>query len=190
LLEAGSTALVCAGPGVEEALIARGVTTVRNGDADAVVVGWHTDFDFARLTAAVRAVRRGARLIATNDDPTYPVPGGVLPGGGAILAAVERASGVDAEVAGKPHEPMARLVAEHIEPDSVIVGDRPSFDGLLARRIGVRFALVLSGITSADDLPVEPEPDLIAPDLVTLVATELKTPSRARPSTLPSRSGP
>src|SRR6266849_6116847 len=49
LLEPGSVALLCAGPGVEEALRARGVNCVREGSADAVVVGWHRDFDFARL---------------------------------------------------------------------------------------------------------------------------------------------
>ena len=83
---------MCAGPGVDEALRARGVTTVREGRADAVVVGWHTDFDYARLTAAFRAVHAGARLIGTNDDPTYPTPDGLLPGGGSILAAVATAA--------------------------------------------------------------------------------------------------
>src|SRR5438105_2375168 len=56
LLEAGTTALVCAGPGVTQALEAAGVRAVREGKADAVVVGWHRDFDYERLTAAFRAV--------------------------------------------------------------------------------------------------------------------------------------
>ena len=88
LLEPGSTALLCAGPGVREALEARGVEVVRDGDADAVVVGFHRDFDYHRLTAAFLAVHHGARLIGTNDDTTYPTPEGPIPGGGAILAAV------------------------------------------------------------------------------------------------------
>src|SRR5438309_4777715 len=61
LVESGRTALVCGGPGVEEALADRGVRTVRQGDADAVVVGWHRDFDYERLTAATTAVLHGAR---------------------------------------------------------------------------------------------------------------------------------
>ena len=93
LVAPGETALVCAGPGVEEALQARGVRTIRTGRADAVVVGWHRDFDFARLTAAFDAVHAGARLIGTNDDATYPTPSGPLPGGGSILAAVAYATG-------------------------------------------------------------------------------------------------
>src|SRR4051794_37281160 len=67
LVEPGETALVCGGPGVVEALEQRGATTVRDGDADVVVVGWHRDFDFERMAVAARAVRQGARLIGTND---------------------------------------------------------------------------------------------------------------------------
>jgi glycerol 3-phosphatase-2 len=174
LLEPGSKVLVCAGPGVEEALASHGMTPVRAGPADAVVVGWHTDFDYGRLTAAFRAVHAGARLIGTNDDPTYPTPEGPLPGGGSILAAVATAASVTPEVAGKPHEPMAALVRARLGADlagSVLVGDRPSTDGLMARRLGVQFALVLSGVVGPRDLPVEPEPDAVAADLLALVET-------------------
>ena len=170
LLSAGSTALVCAGPGVEEALRSRGVVTVREGKADAVVVGWHRDFDYARLTAAFDAVTGGASLIGTNDDATYPTPDGALPGGGSILAAVAYATGVTPIVAGKPNEAMAAAVAERVGSVEVMVGDRPSTDGLMARRLGARFALVLSGVTKPGELPVEPEPDIVADDLASLVA--------------------
>jgi HAD superfamily hydrolase (TIGR01450 family) len=176
LLGSGERALICAGDGVAEAMRARGVVTVREGNADAVVVGWHRDFDFEGLTRAFLAVIGGARLIGTNDDPTYPTPDGLLPGGGAILAAVATASGVAPTIAGKPHEPMASLVVERLGGDvagSVLVGDRPSTDGLMARRLGVRFGLVLSGVTAADDLPVVPAPDVVAPDLAQLVDAEI-----------------
>ena len=170
LVEPGQTALVCAGPGVEEALEQRGVTTIREGEADAVVVGWHTDFDYGRLKAATDAVRGGARLIGTNDDATYPTPDGPVPGGGSLLAAVAVASDCsDPEVAGKPHEPVARLIQERVGEIDVLVGDRPSTDGELARRLDARFVLVLSGVTQEDQLPVEPEPDEVAPDLAAVV---------------------
>jgi 4-nitrophenyl phosphatase len=174
LVSAGERALVCAGPGVDEALRARGALTVREGAADAVVVGWHRDFDFQRLTAAFQAVMDGARLIGTNDDATYPTPEGLLPGGGAILASVATATGVTPTIAGKPHEPMAALVLARLggaTPDDVLVGDRPSTDGLMAKRLGVRFGLVLSGVTVPGDLPVVPAPDLVAADLAALVAS-------------------
>jgi glycerol 3-phosphatase-2 len=170
LLEPGQTALVCGGPGVVEALTERGVHTVRDGDADAVVVGWHRDFDFDRLATAMRAVRRGARLIGTNDDATYPMPDGELPGGGAILSAVAYASSATPMVAGKPHEAMAALVVERFGEIDILVGDRPSTDGLMARRLGARFALVLTGVTTAEEAPlVEPVPDVVAPSLAALV---------------------
>ena len=168
-VRAGERVLVCAGPGVAEAVEGRGATAVREGDADAVVVGFHLDFDYGRLRAAATAVRRGARLLATNDDPTYPTPLGPIPGGGAILAAVERASGTAAEVAGKPHQPMVDLVLERLGSRGVVVGDRPDTDGLFARALGFRFALVLSGVTRPGD-PVDPAPDEVARDLAALVA--------------------
>jgi 4-nitrophenyl phosphatase len=164
-------ALVCAGPGVDEALAARGVRTVREGKADVVVVGFHRDFDYERMRIASSAVRQGARLLATNDDATYPTPEGLIPGGGAILAAVSTAAGVTPEVAGKPHAPMADLLRHRVGDTGIMVGDRPDTDGRFAVALGYRFALVLSGVTTA--LPVEPEPDLVAPDLAALVAQEL-----------------
>ena len=172
LLQPGQTALVLAGPGVEEALEARDVRTVRSGKADAVVVGWHRDFDYEGLTRAAQAVMDGARLIGTNDDATYPTPEGPIPGGGAILAAVATAAGVEPTVAGKPHAPMVDLVRIRLGPDlngSTVVGDRPSTDGRLALALGARFALVLSGVTEEQDLPVDPPPAEVAADLASLV---------------------
>lgn len=183
LVEPGATALVCGGPGVVEALEARAVRTVREGAADAVVVGFHRNFDYARLTAAFKAVIGGARLIGTNDDATYPRPDGPVPGGGAILAAVATASGVTPTVAGKPHQAMADLVRSRLveltgdaEADvagAVLLGDRPSTDGLMAKRLGVRFVHVLGGVTedasAAGDLVI----DETTPDLATFVTKEL-----------------
>jgi HAD superfamily hydrolase (TIGR01450 family) len=174
LLEAGSTALVCAGPGVDEALARRGVRTVRDGDADAVVVGFHRDFDYERLRAATTAVRNGARLIGTNDDATYPTPNGEIPGGGALLAAVAYASSTEPIVAGKPFAPMADLVRSLVgDEPHVMVGDRPSTDGRFATELGARFGLVLSGVTKPEELPVVPKPDLVAGDLAALVEAAL-----------------
>ena len=166
----GSTALACAGPGVREALARRGVRIVEAGPADAVVVGWHREFDFARLARAVDAVRAGARLVGTNEDATFPTPDGVLPGAGALLAAVAYASGASPEIAGKPHAPMRLLVAERVGPVATVVGDRPSTDGALARALGARFALVLSGVTVERDVDcLQHAPDAVAPDLAALV---------------------
>jgi ribonucleotide monophosphatase NagD (HAD superfamily) len=174
LVAPDATALVCAGAGVEEALAARPVRTVRWRGADppkvdVVMVGWHRDFDYEELTAAMLAVRAGARLIGTNDDATYPTPDGAIPGGGSILAAIAYASGVSPTVAGKPNEAAADYVRARVGEVAVVVGDRPSTDGLFARRLDAKFYLVLSGVTSADDLPTDPVPDRVTENLAALV---------------------
>lgn len=176
MLEPGTTALVCAADGVREALAERGVEAVDTGPADAVVVGFHTDFDYDRLNAAYQAVRSGARLIGTNADTTYPTPDGPIPGGGALLASVAAAAGVEPEVAGKPYQPMADVVRQRIGEAAdagVLVGDRPDTDGLMAGRLGMPFALVFTGVTSSDDAPFDPEPAMTATDLGALVDQEL-----------------
>jgi len=183
LVAPGERVLVCAGAGVLEALEARGATPVDDGPADAVIVGWTAAFDYRMLTRAFRAVRGGARLIGTNDDATYPTPGEPLPGGGSLVAAVSYASGVTATVAGKPHPPMVEAVRARVGTVEVMVGDRPSTDGLLGRRLGARFALVLSGVTARADLPVEPAPDVVADDLAALVTAELGAPPLTPPTT-------
>ena len=150
--------------------MSRGVRIVEAGPADAVVVGWDRGFDFSRLARAADAVRAGARLVGTNEDATFPTPDGLLPGAGALLAAVAYASGATPEVAGKPHAPMRRLVRERVGSVTTVVGDRPSTDGALARALGARFALVLSGVTGERELDgLEPAPDAVAPDLEALV---------------------
>jgi glycerol 3-phosphatase-2 len=159
LLERGERALVsCAGEGVKEALANQGVILIEEGPADAVVVGWHRDFDFERLRRASLAVLGGARLIGTNEDPTYPTSEGLLPGGGAILAAVQTATGTTPVVAGKPHAPMAEALLERIcDQVELVVGDRPSTDGRFAQRLGAPFGLVRSGVTApgpVTDVPV------------------------------------
>ena len=179
LLEAGERALVIAGPGVIEELTARGVVTVTPGagreigPVDAVVVGLEPSFDFSYLAAATTALRAGARLIGTNDDATFPAPGGVLPGGGALLAAVAFAGGVAPTIAGKPYSPTVGLVRERIGDVEIVVGDRPSTDGMLARKLDARFGLVLTGIIPAGHGLLDPEPDIEAADLLALVHTEL-----------------
>jgi HAD superfamily hydrolase (TIGR01450 family) len=173
LVEPGERVLVCGGAGIVEAVAARGAVPVRDGDAEAVMVGFDRGFDYERLRVAARAVDRGARLIATNDDATYPTPDGPIPGGGALVAAVAYATGVTPIVAGKPHPPMADLVRTLGGAEGTVVGDRPATDGAFARELGYRFALVLTGVTRASELPVDPAPEVVADSLADLVAHEL-----------------
>ena len=174
LLQPGERAMVCGGEGVVQALERRGVTCISHDEVDdgvlvdAVVVGLHRTFDYHVMARAAKAIRLGARLIGTNDDATYPTPDGPIPGGGSILAAVQTAAGVEPQVAGKPHAPMAELVRHEIGADAalraVMVGDRPSTDGLFARTLGCRYAHVWSGVTPRGTTIV-PAPDLVGEDL-------------------------
>ncbi|MGH9188319.1 MAG: HAD-IIA family hydrolase [Acidimicrobiales bacterium] len=168
LIHPGESVLVCATAAVEEAVRRRGGNATARGPAEAVIVGWHPEFDLDRLTTAVRAVLGGARLVATNDDALRPAPNGFVPGTGALVAAVETATGRTAVRAGKPHEPMALLLRPSLGPDVIVVGDSPHTDGGFARRLRARFALVLSGVTQAGAF-VDPEPDLLGEDLHALV---------------------
>jgi HAD superfamily hydrolase (TIGR01450 family) len=166
-LPEGARVLACAGAGVREALHAAGFTVVEEGPANAVVVGWHRTFDFERLRLAADAVRGGARYIATNLDPTYPAARGLLPGAGAIAAAVSTASGRAPEVAGKPEPATVALVRARFGDHGVMVGDRPSTDGALADALGWPFALVLSGVAGSpgeEGVP-DPPPPFVAPDV-------------------------
>lgn len=168
LLAPGGRVLAVADGGATEALVARGVEIVEGPPADAVVVGWTHDFDFERLTLAARVVRAGARLIGTNEDATHPTPDGLLPGAGALLAAVATAADAVPEVAGKPHPPIVGLISRRTDDVSLVVGDRPATDGALAGALGVPFALVLSGVTASPDH--EPPPAAYcAQDLLALV---------------------
>ena len=170
-LAPGARVLACAGPGVVEALEGAGLDPVHALPVEAVVIGFHRDFDYEELDAASTAVRDGARFVATNLDATYPMPGGtMLPGTGAITAAVAVASGRQPEVAGKPEPATVALVRERFGSHGVVVGDRPSSDGALAAALGWPFGLVLSGVTAAVAPPggeaiPSPAPPFVATDL-------------------------
>ena len=166
LLRKGERVLLGGGPGTVEAVKNAGAVLAGRSDdqtdseidqeVDTVMVGFHPSFDYRGLTRLSQAVRNGARLIATNDDATYPTPRGLIPGGGSILASVVAASGVEPIIAGKPHQPMADLVRQVLGvtdlSDAWMVGDRPSTDGLFAQTVGCKFAQVLTGISSLKDV--------------------------------------
>jgi 4-nitrophenyl phosphatase len=172
-MKSGWRVLVCGGRGLIEEVgrVTDRVVVAYNepmaaGNFDAVVVGFHREFNFQVLTDALTAVRGGAVLIGSNDDPTYPTPNGPIPGGGSILAAIEKASGVTPTVTGKPYAPMAKLVRELCgdvtSDEMVMVGDRSDTDGGFARTLGARFAMVLSGVMDTAD---GADADIVAADL-------------------------
>jgi HAD superfamily hydrolase (TIGR01450 family) len=141
--------LVVGGNGIRAALEAKGIEVCDEATAArTVVVGLDPGFDYARLAAAAGAVRHGARLIATNLDSTYPTEAGLLPGAGALVAAVERASGVEAVPAGKPYPPIRQMIASRAGARPVwVVGDREDTDLSMAYAEGWDSVLVLTGVS-------------------------------------------
>lgn len=176
---AGKTAIVVGGDGIREAL-GDVCISVKSDPAvtrsDLVVVGWDPTFTYDALARAATAVRGGAALIATNLDATFPSPDGLLPGAGALVAAVEAASGARAEAMGKPYKPMLDAVERRLKgcKNIVVVGDRADTDLAGATERGWGRVLVLTGVTSAAAASdIEPAPDLMCNDLATFVAETL-----------------
>ncbi len=180
MVREGDRVYVMGGAGIVEAIEAQGAVSVPLAaidagppEVDAVIVGLDLELSYDRMRMAVAAIRNGARFIATNHDPTYPSEHGLLPGGGSIVAAVAVASETTPVYAGKPNQPMADLAIARLGPEGLMIGDRPDSDGAFARRAGYRFALVLSGVTTAAEAAkLDPPPAIIAADAVTLLASE------------------
>lgn len=173
---AGKTAIVIGGAGIREALGSVCISVKDEPEvtaADLVVVGWTPEFTYDDMRRAALAIRRGARLVATNDDAAFPAAGGELwPGAGAILASIERATGARAEVMGKPHAPMMEAAARRLEGASsiAVVGDRPETDLAGGAARGWTTILALSGVTDAASArSLDPQPDLIVGSLSELV---------------------
>ncbi len=132
-------------------------------EVDFVVAGLDRTLTYTKLADALRSIRNGASLIATNDDPTLPWEGGkVLPGAGTVIAALERCSGVRAKVLGKP-KPYTTFIAARemgLEPkDILMIGDRLDTDIAAGRAAGCSVAMVLSGDMKdpgEEDLPTYP----------------------------------
>ena len=184
LVQSDERVLVCAGTGVVEAVEGQGAIALdpsdgvdAHDDVDAVIIGFHRHFDFTRLAASARALHHGARLISTNNDPTYPTPEGLLPGNGSLTAALSVAGRVQPTIAGKPYPAIADLALKQLEtqrgaPGNLVVGDLPATDGLLAVELEFDFGLVLSGVTSPQDvIDCDPKPDVVGDDLAALVSS-------------------
>jgi HAD superfamily hydrolase (TIGR01450 family) len=117
--------------------------------AEVVVVGAHDGFDYAELREATQAALRGAVVVAAGRDAHFPMPDGPWPGTGAVVAAIEAASGVVAENVGKPEAAMVQAALDRLGPGrALFVGDRIDSDLGVAANAGIDGALVLTGATT------------------------------------------
>jgi glycerol-1-phosphatase len=171
----GGRAFAIGAPAFHEAVSGAGLEPVVGEaarEANVVLVSGHRGFDYEELLTATQALQHGAALFATSRDPTVPMPGGGWPGTGAVLAAVETASGATAEIGGKPEPPLFELARERIAGAErvAMVGDRISSDIEGGHRAGLETILVLSGATSREGAAsATPPPDRIVEDLTGLL---------------------
>ncbi|MEI6511992.1 MAG: HAD-IIA family hydrolase [bacterium] len=167
----GKKVFVVGGEGMKCEMKSAGLIVVEDPTStsvDFVVVGIDRQFTYERLKSAQQAILNGAQFFATNRDPTYPIEGGLVePGGGAIVAAIEVASGKIPPTIGKPEPFLYEVVLNQpgVEKSNTLaVGDRLDTDILGGKRAGLETALVLTGVTSrteAANAPLEMKPDYI-----------------------------
>jgi HAD superfamily hydrolase (TIGR01450 family) len=141
-----------------------------------VVIAFDRTFSYAKLNIALQAVRRGARLIATNPDRTCPVEGGEIPDCAGMIAAVEAVTDRRVEViVGKPSPIILEVALGALgvpAADAVIVGDRIETDIAMGKHSGLHTILVLSGVTRPGDPRIaELAPDHVIPSVAELIAT-------------------
>jgi glycerol 3-phosphatase-2 len=173
---AGRRVLVIGSPAFQQELVEAGFEL--NGvdepeRAELVVVGGHSGFDFVELRAATRAVLGGAPLFAAGRDRFVPTRDGPEPATGAVVAAVETATGVTATVVGKPERYIFDIARETLADCRrvAVVGDNLSSDIAGAKRCGLAAILVLTGVATAGDVAAaEYQPDLVLASIADLAA--------------------
>jgi glycerol 3-phosphatase-2 len=167
---AGAGAFVIGAPAFREEAVAAGLKPLdgeAGREARAVLVSGHRGFDYEELLTATLALQKGAALFATSRDPTLPMPGGAWPGTGAVLAAIETASGAVAEIGGKPEPRLFKLARERAGGGRLaMVGDRIASDIEGGRRAGLETILVLTGASTREEAEAaDPAPDHVVDDL-------------------------
>lgn len=141
----------------------------------AVIGSLDRQLKYEQLKQATLFIRSGVPFIATNPDASLPTPGGYIPGTGAILAALEAATGVKPLIIGKPSPRMYQIALEGIQVDpdhALAVGDQMQTDIAAGREAGCLTALVLTGVAdeaSVNNFPFKPT--YIAPSLAQLLET-------------------
>lgn len=139
----------------------------------AVVAGLDYALTYDKLRQAALYIRAGVPFIGTNPDRTLPTPEGIIPGAGAVLAALVACTDMEPLLMGKPEPPLYQLALERLGTlprHTLAVGDRLETDILGGQRIGCLTALVLSGISTSEQASHwTPQPDIIIRDLTSLL---------------------
>lgn len=177
-LDRGARLFVVGEPGLKQELCAAGFEVVESVEPEipaAVVVGIDRAFSYERLAQAQYAILNGALFIATNADATYPAEDRLLPGAGTMVAAIATATGHKPRIIGKPNPQILQPYIERgqIRPEqTLLVGDRLDTDIALANLLHIPCALVLTGVSTREDVacaPLEQLPQWVLNDLADLL---------------------
>lgn len=178
--DAGTAVYLVGDIGLHEAMKAQGfriltIDEVYAGEtAEVVAAGFNPNVVYKELAAGAICIRKGAKFIGCNPDPSYPSEWGPLPGAGALIAVLETATGVKPTFIGKPgpalfREAMSRLQAS--TENTAMVGDRLTTDIAGGIAAGINTVLVLSGVTQKEDLETSDiQPDYVLADISELAA--------------------
>jgi NagD protein len=162
------TAYVIGEGGLLTALHNNGYSIVDH-NPDYVVVGEGRTFTFEMAEAALNMILAGAKLVATNLDPSCPTQDGTRPGCGALVAMLEAASGVKAFSVGKPSPVMMRAARKELNlttDQTIVIGDTMDTDIIGGVQLGFKTVLVLSGTTREQDLVrYAYRPDSVVPSI-------------------------
>jgi len=148
------SAFIIGDAGLIHAMYSAGYTT-NNVNPDYVVVGDTHSYSFDKIELALNLVMKGARLIGTNPDVSGPVETGIAPSTKALIAPIEIASGKKAYFVGKPNPLMMRIALKKLgtkREDTIVIGDRMDTDIRCGLESEIDTLLVLSGITSKDEI--------------------------------------
>jgi HAD superfamily hydrolase (TIGR01450 family) len=159
--------------GAEEWLVARGMPPLAEGRGravaaadldltraarfDLVLVGIDLNVNYLKLALACAVIQRGARLLGANQDPTFPIEDGLLlPGNGSVVRLIAAVTGAQPEYLGKPELHLIELIEEETgvpRTEMLMIGDRIETDIVMAQRAGMQSILVLTGVSTAEQLP-------------------------------------
>lgn len=126
---------------------------------DYVILGETNAYNYEQLTKAIRLISAGARFVATNPDVSGPSEGGIVPACGAVAALIQSATGKAPLFVGKPNPLMMRTALNYLgvhSEDTMMIGDRMDTDIISGVESGMMTTLVLSGVTSREDIDKYP----------------------------------
>jgi 4-nitrophenyl phosphatase len=176
----GTPIYVVGSDSLKQLLASRGYV-VNSGDARAVVVGLDVTLTYEKIQTAGRHILAGAEFIGTNGDRSLPVPDGLAPGAGSILAAIQAFTGRAPRLMGKPEPAMFHTALNHLGTAprrTLMIGDRLETDIQGAQHVGLRTALVLTGVSRREDIGAI-IPDGVYVDLADLYAAWQKALRKA-----------